>query len=117
VSGRLRNRTPEMRVAFLRGQTRGDEDILTVEGVAKLLQCTIDAVRRIPDSHLPAHQGPGKHLLYLRDDVITYVRGTSRDGRFINPSATSDHGVPTSSGLDDAGPYFTEMKRKARAVR
>lgn len=71
MGGRLRNRTPEMRVAFLRGQTRGDEDILTVEGVAKLLQCTIDAVRRIPDSHLRAHQGPGKHLLYLRDEVVT----------------------------------------------
>lgn len=117
MGGRLRNRTPEMRVAFLRGQTRGDEDILTVEGVAKLLQCTIDAVRRIPDSHLRAHQGPGKHLLYLRDEVVTYVRRSSRDGRFINPAEIASQGVASQPGAAHAVPYFTDLKRKARSVR
>jgi excisionase family DNA binding protein len=89
VSSRLRSRTPEMRVAFLRGQTSGHEDVLTVEGVAKLLQCTIDAVRRIPDGHLPAHQVAGKHLLYLRDEVIGYVRRSSRDGRLLTPASSA----------------------------
>ncbi len=117
MSSRLRGRTPEMRVAFLRGQTRGDEDILTVEGVAKLLQCTIDAVRRIPDSHLPAHQGPGKHLLYLRDEVIRYVRRSSRDGRFLNPVEIADVAAPSRSSEVHTGPYFTSQKRQARAVR
>jgi len=106
-----------MRVAFLRGQTRGDEDILTVEGVAKLLQCTIDAVRRIPDIELPAHQGPGKHLLYLRDEVIAYVRRSSRDGRFLNPVEMTDPAISSHPGLAHAAPYFSDLKRKARSVR
>lgn len=117
VSSRLRSRTADGRVAFLRGHTRGDEDVLTVEGVAKLLQCTIDAVRRIPDSHLRAHQGPGKHLLYLRDEVIAYVRRSSRDGHFFNPSEITDQAASSQPGVVQAGPYFTAMKRKARSVR
>lgn len=106
-----------MRVAFLRGQTSGHEDVLTVEGVAKLLQCTIDAVRRIPDSHLPAHQVAGKHLLYLRDEVIGYVRRSSRDGRLLNPVEIADGVAPSVSSQVHAGPYFTSQKRQARSVR
>jgi excisionase family DNA binding protein len=104
-------------VAFLRGQTRADEDILTVEGAAKLLHCTIDTVRRIPDGELRAHQGPGRHLLYLRDEVIEYVRRSSRDGRFINPVEITDQAILSQPGLAHAGPYFSDLKRKARSVR
>lgn len=117
VSVRFRNRTPESRAAFLRGQTSGDEDILTIEGVAKLLHCTIDAVRRIPEAHLPAHKGPGKHHLYLRCEVISYVLGCSREGRFItaHKSALTDERVPPRIGSQ--APSFTDLKRQARACR
>lgn len=91
--GRLGRRTPEDRARFLRGQTSADADILTAEGVAKLLHCTVDAVMRIPDAALPAHRGPGKHLLYLRDEVIEYVRRRARsetndviEGRLVQPA-------------------------------
>ena len=64
--------------------------VLSIDHVAVQLRCSIDAVRRIPRSELPARQGPGKQLLYLGDDVLSYVskkpvqkhsgwRGTRRD--------------------------------------
>lgn len=72
-TARLSRRSPEFRAKVQRGVTGPDADILTVEGVAKLLQCTMDTVRRIPKSGLPARIGPGKHLLYLRSEVLQYV--------------------------------------------
>lgn len=78
ISSRLRSRTPEGRARALRGVTGPEHDILTVEGVAKLLHCTMDAVRRIPDDQLPAHQGPGQHILYLREEVVAYIRSLPR---------------------------------------
>lgn len=51
-----------------------DQDILTVDQVAKLLRCSVDTVRRIPREELPAYQGPGKWVLYLRADLIQYLR-------------------------------------------
>lgn len=54
-----------------------DEDILVVEEVAYKLRCTVDFARRIPRSLLPAYR-VGRRLLYLRDDVITYLRVSRR---------------------------------------
>lgn len=85
-SGRLKDRTPEDRVRFLRGITGPEHSILTAEGVAKVLHCTIDAVRRIPNDQLPAHQGPGQHLLYLHDEVIAYVASLPREAQTSRPT-------------------------------
>ena len=52
-------------------------EILFVENVAQLLGCGLDHVRRIPRNELPARR-EGARLLYLRADVIAYVR-SSRD--------------------------------------
>lgn len=71
---RLGRRSPEFRAKVQRGVTGPNADILTVEGVAKLLHCTVDKVRRIPKSALAARCGPGKHVLYLRSEVMDYVR-------------------------------------------
>ena len=71
---RLSRRSPEFRAKVQRGVTGPDADILTVEGVAKLLHCTVDTVRRIPKSALPARSGPGKHVLYLRSEVLQYFQ-------------------------------------------
>lgn len=71
---RFSRRNPEWRAKIQRGVTGPDADILTVEGVAKLLHCTIDKVRRIPKSALSARRSVGKHFLYLRSEVIEYVR-------------------------------------------
>jgi Helix-turn-helix domain len=51
-----------------------DPDILVVEDVADILRCTVDTARRIPRDHLPAYPGAGRHRLYLREDVLAYVR-------------------------------------------
>jgi hypothetical protein len=56
-------------------------EILTVTHVAAFLQCSVDAARRIPRTELPARQGPGKVLLYLREDVISYVKRLPVRGR------------------------------------
>ena len=51
-----------------------DPDRLVVEQVAWLLCCSVDQARRIPRDELPAYQGPGKRLLYLREDVLRYMK-------------------------------------------
>lgn len=55
-------------------QANTDHDFLTVEGVARLMRCSVDSARRIPRDELPAYLGPGRHLLYLRADLVTYLR-------------------------------------------
>ena len=49
-------------------------DILVTEDVARILHCAVDTVRRIPRDELPVYRGPGRYNLYLREDVIRYVR-------------------------------------------
>lgn len=90
-SARVGRRSPEDRVRLTRGITGADQDILTAEGVAKLLHCTIDAVRRIPDRDLPAHQAAGQYLLYLREDVIAYVKGLPRSAFIVRSTKTPTH--------------------------
>ena len=62
----------------LRGRTGSDRDIMCVADVAKALHCTVDAVRRIPDTQLRAYRGPGKNLLFVRSEVIAYVMSRPR---------------------------------------
>ena len=47
-------------------------DILTIEEVSDLLQCSQDTIRRTPRDQLPTYR-VGKVNIYLRDDVIRYV--------------------------------------------
>lgn len=89
-SSRVGSRTPEDRARFLRGITGPEHDILTVEGVAKMLHCTMDAVRRIPNDQLPAHKGPGQHLLYLHSEVIDYVERLPRDAQTKRPAQRTE---------------------------
>lgn len=55
------------------GQGLASLEILNVEIVATLLQCSTDTIRRLPRDRLPVYR-VGKRNLYLRDDVIRYVR-------------------------------------------
>ncbi len=49
-------------------------DVLTIEDVSTLLHCSIDTLRRIPKEELPVYRGPGRKHLYLREDIIRFVR-------------------------------------------
>lgn len=62
-------------------RTDQDPDILTLPAVARLLRCSEDSLRRIPDDELPIYR-VGKANLYLREDVLRFVRSkrVSRDG-------------------------------------
>ena len=48
-------------------------DVLTIEDVSSLLHCSPDTIRRTPRDQLPTYR-VGKVNLYLRDDVIRYVK-------------------------------------------
>lgn len=85
-------RSPEWRARNQRGVTGPDADILTVEGVAKLLHCSVDKVRRIPKSALPARRSVGKHVLYLRSEVLEYVRLLPKCDARIPPDNGKDLG-------------------------
>ncbi|MBI4184171.1 MAG: helix-turn-helix domain-containing protein [Proteobacteria bacterium] len=50
-----------------------DPEILTLEDVSALLRCARDTVRRIPRERLPVYR-PGKRNLYLREDLIRFIR-------------------------------------------
>ena len=60
------------------GRSGADPDILVVEDVARILRCTVDTARRIPRDQLRSISGPGRPQLYLREDVIAYVRSRAR---------------------------------------
>ena len=51
-----------------------DVDVLVIEDVARLLRCSVDTLRRVPKDELPVYRGPGRKHLYLREDVIRFVR-------------------------------------------
>jgi hypothetical protein len=55
------------------GAFLGDADVLTVEEVSRILRCSPDTVRRIPRNKLPVYR-PAKRNIYLREDLIRYVR-------------------------------------------
>ena len=67
---------------------RIDTDILTVQGVAELVFCSVQSARNIPEDELPRHPGPGRRNLFIKEDVIQYVRRVRR----TNPAA--DEMVP-----------------------
>lgn len=73
-----------------------------VENVAQLLNCSIDTIRRIPRSELPAVK-IGARLQYDRGDVLAYVKrrkdkGTATDVR--RPAAKSVAAQPVSNSYD-----------------
>lgn len=53
---------------------RIDTDVLAIEGVARLLFCSVDHARNIPAWELPRAKGLGKRFQYLRSDVIKLIR-------------------------------------------
>ena len=59
-------------------------DILVIEDVACLLHCSIDTLRRVPKEELPVYRGPGRKHLYLRQDIIQFVRCRRITGPDIN---------------------------------
>ncbi len=59
-------------------------DILVIEDVAELLHCSVDTLRRIPKHQLPAYSGPGRKNLYLRDDIIKFLKTRRIDSVNVN---------------------------------
>ncbi len=53
-----------------------DVDVLSAQEVALLLRMSVDSVRRIDYSALPhtGRNGAGRNALYLREDVLEYLR-------------------------------------------
>lgn len=48
-------------------------EIMSIEAASLILHCSTDTLRRIPNEDLPAYS-VGKNNLYLREDVLRYVR-------------------------------------------
>ncbi len=71
-----------------------DAEILSIENVAQILNCSVDRVRRISRKELPARSGPGRGLLYLREDLISYVKRKPSDYR--RNTGLSPQGVDSS---------------------
>ena len=53
---------------------RINADVLTIEGVANYLHCSVQTVRSISENELPRTLKPGRRLLFLKGDVVEYVR-------------------------------------------
>lgn len=52
--------------------------ILSIDEVAAMLRCSVDTVRRIPVDDLASYDGPGRGVLYLMDDVRSYLQHRKR---------------------------------------
>ena len=65
----------ELRVALrtAMAQLPLDRDILSLTEVSAILRCSEDTLRRVPRDELPVYR-VGKANLYLREEVIRYVR-------------------------------------------
>lgn len=63
-----------------------DPDVLTAGQVAHVMRCSLDTVRRIPSTELPFSR-VGKMNLYLREDVLRYIRSQRVTGTAINVDA------------------------------
>lgn len=48
--------------------------IVDIGLAAVILRCSVERVYRIPESELPRSHGPGKHCLFLMDNLVAYVR-------------------------------------------
>lgn len=57
-----------------------DTEVMALEGVSRFLKCSVQAVRNIPANELPRTRKPGRRLLFLREDVIAYVRRHQTQG-------------------------------------
>ncbi len=74
---RMRPKSPFQAMIDLQSRfrlLRSDLSILTIEGVAYLLATTPNFVRSIPVTELPRVR-IGQRLLFMRDDVDTFVEG------------------------------------------
>lgn len=90
-----------------------DADILDVEGVADLLRCSVDHVRRIPRTELRARR-VAKRILYLREDVKSYLasRPVQGESRFVRARAVDKR---TSDAIDDGDDVVRFDPKKALA--
>lgn len=52
--------------------------ILSLHDAAKLLNCSVDSLRRVPIEQLPTYAGPGRCVLYMLDDIRSYLRNQKR---------------------------------------
>ena len=52
---------------------RIDTEVLTIEGVAEYLHCSVASVRALSATDLPPREGPGRRLLFLREDILRYL--------------------------------------------
>ena len=50
-----------------------NSEILDIKAASTLLHCSVDTLRRIPSDELPVYR-VGKSNLYLKDEVIEFVR-------------------------------------------
>ena len=93
-----------------------DKDVLYVQNVAQMLGCSVDQARRIPRNELPAYRGPGRWLLYLREDVIRYVRARrDLDEHLGHSSTVSDPSTVAGIVSFDAAAVARRLRgRRAR---
>lgn len=92
-----------------------DPDVFFVENAAQMLGCSVDEARRIPRTELPAHRGPGKRLLYLRDDVMRYVRSRRIADAAQDRSSTRPTRVASAKGvMFDPGETIRRLQGEQR---
>lgn len=82
---------------------RIDCDVLTVQGVAEYLHCSEMKVRAIPEDHLPRYFGPGRRLLYFKEDVHRYLRSNGRRKGAVDDDIVGRAKARAVGSLSDSG--------------
>jgi len=92
-------------------------EILDVVEAAAMLRCSIDTVRRIPDAMLPCRSGPGKCVLYLREDVLRYVKSLPEYGGFRGASNTEKAARPKLDNISERRVVFDPCEAITQVAR
>jgi len=82
---------------------RIDTEILSIEGVAEYLHCSLQAARTIPTNELPRRSGPGRRILFLKEDVHAYLARRVRTRSSITPEMVHEAEQAMLTSSSDSG--------------
>lgn len=85
-------------------------EIISLIEVSVLLRCSIGQARRISRTELPARKGPGRQLLYLKTEVIDYIK-------CLPPVGRRNSGLSSSGSEKNVGTVSHRAAFDLRAAR
>lgn len=91
---------------------RIDTEVLTVEGLADYLHCSIGNARALVKDRVPTRDSGRKRLIVLKEDVLRFLRQSERSRRGITPEMVREAESAVLTSTTDS-----ERKRSRKEIR